>query len=112
MKTARQLTQISHFRTIPTQPEEVESPSLKIVDPIHRNCLGEVCFCVELLARESLNNVAIHRNACDADRSSELSLWVGREWMRLQASDEGSGFAWRKACQSRFDTAAPSGRGL
>jgi anti-anti-sigma factor len=37
---------------------------------------------------------------------------IGREWIRLQVSDEGPGFAWRRTLQKRLDAAEPTGRGL
>lgn len=74
--------------------------------------LSERCFAVELLARESLVNAVVHGNRNAADKSVSLSLCVGSKWIRLQVSDEGEGFAWRKAGQKGLDAAVSSGRGL
>ena len=71
-----------------------------------------LCFPVELLARECLANAVNHGNRNDAGKSIVFGFSIGREWIRLQVSDEGPGFAWRKALQKRLDTTQPSGRGL
>jgi serine/threonine-protein kinase RsbW len=91
---------------------EVESLCLKIRALLQSNDLVEACFCVELLARECLNNAVIHGNRGDAGKLIELSLCVGRKYLRLQVGDEGPGFAWPEMRRKRLDTVAPSGRGL
>jgi serine/threonine-protein kinase RsbW len=112
MKFTRSHERISLCQTIPSQLDEVDSLCLKIRELLKSNCLGEACFGVELLARECLNNAVIHGNRGDAEKSIELSLFVGRKWIRLQVSDQGPGFAWRETRQKSSDTAASSGRGL
>lgn len=91
---------------------EAEALCLAIRHLFHTSGLGQDCFPVELLARECLNNAVIHGNRNDADKSIVLRLWVGREWLRMQVSDQGPGFRWRKARQNKLDATASSGRGL
>jgi serine/threonine-protein kinase RsbW len=97
---------------IPSRMTEADSLCLKIRALFKTNELCRVWFPVELLARECLNNAVIHGNQNNVDMWIVLRLWVGREWIRLQVSDEGPGFAWRKARQNRLDASAPTGRGL
>jgi anti-anti-sigma factor len=92
--------------------DEAEILCLKIRNMLQINDLSRYCFSVELLARECLTNAVIHGNLNDADKFVVLRFRIGREWIRLQVSDDGPGFAWRKACQKKLDTTAPSGRGL
>jgi anti-sigma regulatory factor (Ser/Thr protein kinase) len=91
---------------------DAESLCLKIRSTLRANDLGVACFAVELLARECLANAVNHGNRNDADRAIVLQLWVGRQWIRLRVSDQGAGFAWRKARRRGMDAAADSGRGL
>ncbi len=91
---------------------DVDSLCLKIREMLNSNDLGEVCFGVELLARECLSNAVIHGNKNIVDKSVKLSLSVGRQWIRLQVDDEGEGFNWRKARRKRSDSAETSGRGI
>jgi serine/threonine-protein kinase RsbW len=74
--------------------------------------LAAKCFAVELLARESLNNALIHGNHRYADKEIRMELRVGRKWIRLQVSDEGPGFNWRKGRHRRCELEAESGRGM
>jgi serine/threonine-protein kinase RsbW len=112
VKSSRQQIPASLCQKIPSRAHEAESLCLKVRELLRANGLAESCFHVELLARECLNNAVIHGNRNAADKSVVLRLLVGRQWIRLQVSDEGPGFAWRKARQQALDTAKPSGRGL
>jgi serine/threonine-protein kinase RsbW len=91
---------------------EAESLCIKVRELLQKKGLSRYCFAVELLARECLNNAVLHGNRNDADKSVSFRLWIGREWIRLQVTDEGPGFDWRKANQNRSGTTASSGRGL
>jgi anti-anti-sigma factor len=110
--SSRQPVPISIYQTIPSCMEEAESLCLKIRAFFQAAGLAERSFAVELLARECLTNAVIHGNRNAADKQVVLSLTVGREWIRLRVSDEGQGFAWRKALLKRSDTTASCGRGL
>ena len=103
---------VSFRQQIPSRMSDAESLCLRIRATLQRNDLARLCFPVELLARECLANAVNHGNRNDVDKSVVLHFWVGREWIRLQVSDEGPGFAWRKACQRKSDVTASSGRGL
>jgi len=98
--------------TIPSCLGQAEILCRKIRGWMQGAGLGESCFAVELLARESLVNAVIHGNRCAADKSVRLSLRVGRKWIRLQVADEGEGFDWRKAGQKKPDATTSCGRGL
>jgi len=54
----------------------------------------------------------LHGNRKDPEKKIVLRLWIGRVWIRLQVSDEGPGFDWRKKRKTDLDTDATSGRGL
>jgi serine/threonine-protein kinase RsbW len=112
MKPARTHARISLCQTIPSRMPDVDSLCLKIRDLLCSNDLGEVCFGVELLARECLSNAVIHGNKSIADKSVKLSLSVGRQWICLQVNDEGEGFDWRKVRRNRSDPTETSGRGI
>jgi anti-anti-sigma factor len=103
---------ISFRETIPSRLEEAELLCLRIRKLLQNSDLPLLCFPVELLARECLANAVNHGNRNDADKSIVLWFSIGREWVRLQVSDEGPGFAWRKALQKCLDTTEPTGRGL
>jgi serine/threonine-protein kinase RsbW len=91
---------------------EAESLCIKVRDLLQKKGLSRACFPVELLARESLNNAILHGNSNHADKLVIFRLWIGRQWIRLQVTDEGPGFDWRKANQNQSGTTASSGRGL
>ena len=112
MRAAPTRARIFLCQTIPSRMPDVDSLCLKIRDLLCSNELGEVCFGVELLARECLSNAVIHGNKSIADKSVKLSLSVGRQWIRLQVDDEGEGFDWRKARRKRSDPTETSGRGI
>ena len=112
MKPPREPIPTSFRETIPSRLEEAELLCLRIRKTLEKNGLSPLCFAVELLARECLANAVKHGNRNDPDKSIVLEFSIGREWIRMQVSDEGPGFAWRKAYQKRVVTTKPSGRGL
>jgi len=91
---------------------EVDSLCRSIRMRLQEAGLTAECFAVELLARESLNNAVTHGNRSHADKTVWLELRVGRKWIRLQVSDEGPGFNWRKARHRRCELESESGRGM
>jgi serine/threonine-protein kinase RsbW len=97
---------------IPPRLAEAESLCLKIRGLLEENDLGKASFAVELLARECLNNAVIHGNQSRADKSILLRLWLRRNWIRLEVSDQGPGFDWRLAREGKLSITAPAGRGL
>jgi anti-anti-sigma factor len=112
MKSPREQTPISFRETIPSRLEEAELLCLKIRKMLQNNGLSPLCFPVELLARECLANAVNHGNGNDANKSIVFQFSIGREWIQLQVSDDGPGFAWRKANQKTLNTTETSGRGL
>jgi serine/threonine-protein kinase RsbW len=112
MKSPREQVPASFRETIPSRLDEAELLCLRIRRMLENNDLPMLCFPVELLARECLANAIKHGNRNDAAKSIVLRFLIGREWIRLQVSDEGSGFAWQKTYQERLSTTKPSGRGL
>lgn len=97
---------------IPSRTMEADSLCLKLRNLLNEKDFQRAGFAVELLARECLNNAVFHGNQNNADCCIWLRLWVGRKWIRLQVTDEGPGFAWRKARRNKLDPSAASGRGL
>jgi serine/threonine-protein kinase RsbW len=112
MKSPREQIPTSFRETIPSRLEEAELLCLRIRKMLEKNGLSPLCFTVELLARECLANAVNHGNRNDPDKSIVFRFSIGREWIRMQVSDEGPGFAWRKAYQKRLIATKPSGRGL
>ena len=102
-------------RVIPSRLAAVDSVCREVRELIDRLGLVGNGFAVELLARESLNNAVIHGNRRDPGRKAVLELRLGREWIRLQVSDQGRGFsprAVRAAAPCGPEASATSGRGL
>jgi anti-sigma regulatory factor (Ser/Thr protein kinase) len=99
-------------QVIPSQLAEVETLCGQIRALLQKKDLCPVCFAVELLMRESLNNAILHGNESDPAKLVTLRLWVGREWIRLQVCDQGTGFNWHKARPRGLDLTSTSGRGL
>ena len=100
------------FQIIPSRLAEADSLCLKIRALLQSNTRRQARFVVELLARECLCNAVLHGNQQDDRKSVCLRLWIGRDWIRLQVSDEGHGFAWRRKRCKPSDPARPFGRGL
>lgn len=67
---------------------------------------------MELLLRELMNNAMIHGNGLDAHKQVQVSFRIGMKWIRIQITDEGTGFDWRKTRRTPPDPNAESGRGL
>jgi serine/threonine-protein kinase RsbW len=98
--------------TISSRMAEADSLCLKIRALIESQGLRQACFPVELLARECLSNAMIHGNQLNADKSVLVRLWIEQRWVRLQVTDQGPGFDWRKLCCSAPDDTESHGRGL
>jgi len=109
---ARKSHPLSFSQRIPSRLEDAESLCLRIRHTLRSNGLAELCFPVELLARECLANAIDHGNRRNVDKAVELGFIVGRKWIRLEVTDEGPGFRWRGGIGRKQDTAACSGRGL
>lgn len=112
MKLRGRRTRLCFCREIRSCADAAESLCVEVRAWLAANGLRGACFPVELLARECLSNAILHGNCKDADKPIVLRLWIGREWIHLQITDQGGGFAWREAFASRPDASAASGRGL
>ena len=99
-------------RIIPSRLNAVDAVCLELRAFLSSNNLAKASFAVELIARECLNNAILHGNKCQAEKKTTLSLRLGRRWMRLQITDEGAGFNWRKARQTLAHTEDTHGRGI
>lgn len=113
MTLAMGVRRISLHREIPSRLPEVDILCREIRALLEDNGLAAVCFGVELLAREFLNNAIVHGNGRDARKKVALNLHIGRKWIYLQIIDQGNGFDWRKARRAPPpDDTVSSGRGL
>lgn len=99
-------------QTVSSRMAEADSLCLKIRALLESQGLPQACFSVELLARECLSNAMIHGNQLKVDKSVLVRIWIGQQWLRLQVTDEGPGFDWRKMCHGAPDITKPHGRGL
>jgi anti-sigma regulatory factor (Ser/Thr protein kinase) len=97
---------------IPSRMDEADLLCLKVRETLEANGLSRLSFPVELLTRECLENALKHGNGNDPAKAILLQLRAGRTWIRLQVTDEGPGFAWRKALQTWVSTTEPCGRGM
>lgn len=103
---------ISLSQKVPSTLADVEALCLKVRGLLQGYGLSEICFDVEILARESLVNAVVHGNRNSPDKQVSFGLCVGRKWIRLQIEDEGAGFAWKIASHKRSRTTTASGRGM
>ena len=97
-------------RRIRPRNAEADALCLAVREAMGLRQLAPASFPVELLARECLNNAVMHGGQTSA--AIDFSLSVGRKWIRLQVSDGGPGFNWRKRSRKPADAGATSGRGL
>ena len=108
--SADRRTKASLQETIPSRVAEVEPLCLRLREWLLRHGQANA-FAVEVVARESLLNAIIHGNRFCADKTVELLVRFGRNWIRLCVTDHGHGFAWQS--QPEFpDECSVHGRGL
>jgi anti-sigma regulatory factor (Ser/Thr protein kinase) len=112
VNSSQEHTEVSFDQRIPSTLDEAESLCLRMRYLLQTNGLSQLCFPIELLARECLANAVNHGNRNDPAKSIVLHFRVGRTWIRLQVSDEGAGFDWRKATREMAAIREVSGRGL
>jgi anti-anti-sigma factor len=112
MKVRKAKASCALLERIPSRMADAEGLCLKLRQTLQAHDLARFGFAVELLARECLSNAVIHGNRNNGDKTVVLSLDLGREWIRLQVRDQGSGFPWQEARRKHLDSSAPSGRGL
>ena len=112
MIAPRKSSEVFLEEKIPSSVEDADLLCLRVRDLLDANGLSPQSFVVELLTRECLANALNHGNSNDPAKSIELQLQVGRTWIRLQVTDEGPGFPWRKAMRTKVCTTESRGRGL
>lgn len=83
-----------------------------LVDFLTAHGLQKFNFSIELVARELLNNAILHGNKQNPEKLVDFNLFIGRRWIRLQITDQGEGFNWRKAHRQPPNVSAESGRGM
>jgi serine/threonine-protein kinase RsbW len=113
MTSARSLPWSRFERTIPSSLKQVDVLCHEIRPLLKTEGLGPASFASELAARECLNNAVVHGNQSDAAKQVALRLHCTRQWVRLQVTDEGPGFDWRRARRRPLpDDQNMAGRGL
>lgn len=113
MTTRLPITARALRREIPSRLPVVESLCREIRALLQQHGLAAVAFPVELSARECLNNAALHGNRRVATKRIGLDFRIGRKWIRLQVTDQGRGYDWRRARAAALsDGTKTSGRGL
>lgn len=100
-------------REIPSRLAAVDTLCLELRALLGRHELAGVAFPVELAARECLNNAVLHGNQRKAAKRVRLELRIGRTWIRLQVTDQGRGFNWRRTrAVAPLGGASANGRGV
>jgi serine/threonine-protein kinase RsbW len=99
-------------KTINSTLSQVELVCAEIRALLAPSNFESVRFAIELLAHESLCNAVIHGNRQNADKQVIVEMRLGRAGVRLQVTDEGSGFHWNEQYSLPQDASATCGRGL
>lgn len=109
-----------HF-TDATELHRVIASRLEEVDVLCRD-LRVLCqkrgwsaasFGLELVLRECLNNAILHGNRCDPSKRVDVRIADRSPWVRVQVTDQGSGFNWRaRRAKSLPEGDETHGRGL
>lgn len=74
--------------------------------------LGQLCFDMELVAREALVNAVVHGSGGDPARHIEAELFRDAARVVLAVRDEGPGWNWRAHAPAAPAPDSESGRGL
>ena len=72
----------------------------------------EHTFNTVLVMREGLINAVIHGNKCDENKTVMYKLIFENQYLKMNISDEGNGFDWKKMFEKEADSTADCGRGL
>ena len=113
MTTPRILPRSRFERKIPSNLKHVDALCHDVYSFLRAKGLGLASFASELVARECLNNAVVHGNQGDAAKQVALRLHCTHQWVRLQVTDEGAGFNWRRARRRTLpDDQEINGRGL
>ena len=95
----------------PADFSQVDTFCAKVRAWLADNYLQTHVFAVELLLREALNNAVLHGCGNDPAKRVTAVVSVSNRWIRLEVTDEGRGFDWRKLDATVPDGQAASGRG-
>ncbi|MBN2644461.1 MAG: ATP-binding protein [Desulfuromonadaceae bacterium] len=98
--------------TLPSQLEAVDGVCAAATAGLKERGLDGLCFAVELVMRELLNNAILHGNRLQANKTVGLNLAIGRRWLKVRVEDQGAGFDWRRRQRQPPEETAVSGRGL
>lgn len=112
MKTRRPCPARPLRRVSRSDPGAIEALCQEVRAHLQGNGLAAVAFPVELAARECLVNAAVHGNGAAAGKRVALDLRIGRRWIRIEVSDEGRGFNWRRRRRTAASPTQTHGRGL
>ncbi|MFW5863693.1 MAG: ATP-binding protein [Desulfohalobiaceae bacterium] len=81
-------------------------------DFLQRKGQGQLWFTVELGLREALNNAVVHGSRQDQNLQVSLQILILQDRIRITVQDQGAGFDWKQALQSKILTECEHGRGL
>ncbi len=97
---------------IPSRIDRVDGICREMRQRLEAHRLSGLCFDMELLAREFLNNAILHGNSGQARKKVRLEMSFGRRWIRLQITDQGKGFSWRRRLRTLPGEEEDGGRGI
>lgn len=96
---------------MPSRLAEVDAACLALRSFLESHHHTADAFVIELSTRECLNNAILHGNRRHPRKLVHLGVRLGPRWLRLQFSDEGPGFPWRRHSPLP-NPEATGGRGL
>ena len=100
-------------RTVASTFEAVESTCQDLRVFLDARRVAASRFATELVVREFLNNAVLHGNRLDASKTADLEVCLGRIWITVRVTDQGTGFDWRRVMRRPLEGAAAThGRGL
>jgi serine/threonine-protein kinase RsbW len=70
------------------------------------------CFAAELLVREALTNAVVHGCGTDPGKQVRCCLRLRGSRLFISVADDGEGFDWRSARNSKAEVWGSSGRGM
>lgn len=98
--------------TLPTDFEAVHPLCHEIRSILSTLKLESLCFSVDLILREFLNNAMIHGNKRDKKKYVKIKMLFYRQWIIFSIFDQGKGFDRQLVQNGEYDPFATSGRGL
>ncbi len=98
--------------SIPSCVKALDELSREMKHILEIHGLVGLCFTIELLSRECINNSIFHAHKCDESKRIHVELSIGRKWVCIKVDDHGQGFNWRQAFKRKPEETAESGRGL